>query len=127
MTEPTTSAGPGHGVVPAAEDEVVGICRDLIRIDTSNYGDGSGPGERTAAEYVAALLAEVGLDDRDRRVRAGPRQRRHPDRRGRTPTGPRSSLHGHLDVVPAQAADWQVDPFAGEVADGCSGDAARST
>ena len=46
----------------AAEDEVVDICRDLLRIDTSNYGDGSGPGERAAAEHVMGLLTEVGLD-----------------------------------------------------------------
>ena len=45
-----------------AEDEVARICRDLIRIDTSNYGDGSGPGERKAAEYVAALIEEAGLE-----------------------------------------------------------------
>ena len=38
------------------------ICRDLIRIDTSNPGDHSGPGERAAAEHVAGLLAEVGLE-----------------------------------------------------------------
>ncbi|MDX2650607.1 hypothetical protein PV341_45100, partial [Streptomyces sp. PA03-1a] len=44
------------------EDEVVDLCRDLIRIDTSNYGDHSGPGERAAAEYVAEKLAEVGLE-----------------------------------------------------------------
>ena len=30
-----TSAAP-------AEDLVTGICADLLRIDTSNYGDGSG-------------------------------------------------------------------------------------
>ena len=42
-----------------AQDEVVDICRDLLRIDTSNPGDHSGPGERTAAEHVAALLAEA--------------------------------------------------------------------
>ena len=47
---------------PTAEEEVVRICRDLIRIDSSNYGDGSGPGERKAAEYVMAELAEVGLE-----------------------------------------------------------------
>jgi acetylornithine deacetylase/succinyl-diaminopimelate desuccinylase-like protein len=40
---------------------VVGICRDLIRFDTSNYGTGEGPGERAAAEYVMELLTEVGL------------------------------------------------------------------
>ncbi len=44
------------------EDEVVDLCRELIRIDTSNYGDHSGPGERGAAEYVAEKLAEVGLE-----------------------------------------------------------------
>ena len=44
-----------------AQDEVVDICRDLIRIDTSNPGDHSGPGERQAAEYTAARLAEAGL------------------------------------------------------------------
>ena len=45
----------------APDAEVVEICRDLVRIDTSNYGDGSGPGERAAAEYVAEQLAEVGI------------------------------------------------------------------
>ncbi|MDX6415656.1 MAG: hypothetical protein QOG28_276 [Trebonia sp.] len=50
-----------ENAVPAAQDEVVSICRDLIRIDTTNPGDHSGPGERKAAEYVAGLLGEVGL------------------------------------------------------------------
>ena len=46
---------------PAAE--VVRFTSELIRIDTSNYGpDQDGPGERAAAEYVAAALAEVGLE-----------------------------------------------------------------
>ena len=55
----TTSAERTH---PSAEDEVVDLCRELIRIESVNYGDGSGPGERAAAEYVASLLADVGLD-----------------------------------------------------------------
>lgn len=41
--------------------EVVDLCRELIRIDTSNYGSDEGPGERKAAEYVAGLLDEVGI------------------------------------------------------------------
>src|SRR5699024_9183987 len=49
-------------VLPTAQDEVVAICQDLLRIDTSNYGDGSGPGERAAAEYVMASLHDVGLE-----------------------------------------------------------------
>ena len=43
-------------------DEVVRICQELIRIDSTNHGDGSGPGERAAADYVAGLLREVGLE-----------------------------------------------------------------
>jgi acetylornithine deacetylase/succinyl-diaminopimelate desuccinylase-like protein len=46
----------------APESETLQICRDLIRLDTTNYGDDSGPGERKAAEYVAASLDEVGIE-----------------------------------------------------------------
>src|SRR5688572_16370439 len=82
--------------------EVVDLCRELIRIDTSNYGDDSGPGERKAAEHVAALLDEVGIESR--LYEAAP---------GRTSlvahwgpsTGDPLLLHGHLDVVPAAAED----------------------
>jgi len=101
-----------------ADDEVVTICRDLIRIDTSNPGDHSGPGERKAAEYVAALLAEAGLEPRILES--------HPGRAsvtariaGEDSSRPALLIHGHLDVVPANAADWRHDPFSGEIADGC--------
>ena len=100
---------------PAAE--VVELCRDLIRIDTSNYGEQEGPGERKAAEHVATLLDEVGIE-------CTVVEKLH----GRTSLvarwGDSSSgrdallLHGHLDVVPAAAEDWQVDPFSGEIQDG---------
>ncbi|HZB29301.1 MAG TPA: M20/M25/M40 family metallo-hydrolase [Streptosporangiaceae bacterium] len=100
-----------------AEDEVVELCRDLIRMDTSNYGDHSGPGERVAAEYVADKLAEVGLEPRV--------VESHPGRasvvarvEGVDPSRDALLLHGHLDVVPAQASDWEVPPFSGEVRDG---------
>ena len=101
-----------------AQDEVVGICRDLIRIDTSNPGDHSGPGERKAAEHVAALLAEVGLEPE--------LLESHPKRtsvvvriEGQDSSRPGLLVHGHLDVVPAHAPDWRHDPFSGEIADGC--------
>ena len=97
-----------------AEDEVVGLCSDLIRIDTSNFGDHSGPGERAAAEHVAALLAEVGLEPT--------LLESHPGRAsvvtriaGEDPSRPALLIHGHLDVVPADAADWAVPPFSGEI------------
>lgn len=97
--------------------EVVDICRELIRIDTSNYGVDDGPGERKAAEYVAGLLDEVGIESTI-----------HESEPGRASVvahwgggGDRTDgllLHGHLDVVPAAAEDWQVHPFSGEVQDG---------
>ena len=47
----------------SAEDEVVGLCRDLLRIDTTNTGEAeTSVGERAAAECVAGALAEVGVE-----------------------------------------------------------------
>ena len=46
----------------AAQAEVIDILRDLIRIDTTNDGTDTGPGEALAAEYVEASLAEAGLE-----------------------------------------------------------------
>jgi acetylornithine deacetylase/succinyl-diaminopimelate desuccinylase-like protein len=101
------------------EAEVARICGDLIRIDSSNYGDGSGLGERACAEYVMAQLTEVGLDPlylESAPGRANVLVRIEGSDRSR----PGMAVHGHLDVVPADAADWQVDPFAAEVReDGC--------
>ena len=47
----------------AAEDEVVELTSELIRIDTTNTGDlDTTTGEREAAEYVAGKLTEVGYE-----------------------------------------------------------------
>ncbi|WP_442814270.1 M20/M25/M40 family metallo-hydrolase [Streptomyces sp. NBC_01808] len=115
VSQPENARG---GTVERAESEVVDLCRELIRIDTSNYGDHSGPGERAAAEYVAEKLAEVGLEPEIFES--------HPGRastvariEGEDSSRPALLIHGHLDVVPANAADWTHDPFSGEVADGC--------
>ena len=105
-------------VTPTAEDEVVEICQELIRVDSSNYGDGSGPGERVAAEYVAAQLSEVGLEPEvfesaDRRTNLVVRWE------GEDSSRPALLVHGHLDVVPAEARDWTHDPFGGDIVDDC--------
>jgi acetylornithine deacetylase/succinyl-diaminopimelate desuccinylase-like protein len=103
----------------APEAEVVEICRSLIRIDTTNYGDGSGPGERAAAEYVAGLLDEVGIESEI--YEASPGRTQVIARwggSGESDGSDRLLLHGHLDVVPAAKADWKIDPFAGEIHDG---------
>ncbi|MEI6869502.1 MAG: M20/M25/M40 family metallo-hydrolase [Actinomycetota bacterium] len=98
------------------EEEVVKICQDLIRIPSVNYGEGKGD-EREVAEYVVASLAEVGISatiyesapNRCNVIANIP---------GSDTSRPGLVLHGHIDVVPANAADWSVDPFAAEIRDG---------
>jgi acetylornithine deacetylase/succinyl-diaminopimelate desuccinylase-like protein len=98
------------------EDEVISICQDLIRIPSVNFGDGKGD-ERAVAEYVVASLAEVGISSTifesapNRCNVIATIEGTNSDRSGLV-------VHGHLDVVPANADDWQVDPFAGEIRDG---------
>jgi acetylornithine deacetylase/succinyl-diaminopimelate desuccinylase-like protein len=115
MTESISDPGP-RGT--AAQDEVAALASDLIRIDTSNMGDHSGPGERKAAEHVARLLAEAGLEPKifeSHEKRSSVLARIE----GTDPARPALLIHGHLDVVPADAADWRVHPFSGEIAEDC--------
>lgn len=110
--------------MPAANEEttralpeVARIAADLIRIDTTNFGGGNARGEREAAEYVGAYLASLGLapeyyEPIPRRTNVAARVP------GRNPDKPALVLHGHLDVVPAIAEDWSVDPFGGVIRDG---------
>ncbi len=105
------------------DDEVVRICQDLIRIDTTNTGDTSTcVGERVAAEYVAAGLAEVGLEPVILESERGRTSvvARFPGAPPPAGQPARSALlvHGHLDVVPADPDEWSVHPFSGEVRDG---------
>src|SRR4051794_38077569 len=101
-----------------AADEVVAICRDLLRIDTTNTGDPrTTVGERAAAEYVAAKLADVGVEA-DLYEAAPQRASLVARIPGADRTRGALLVHGHLDVVPADAAEWSVPPFAGEERDG---------
>lgn len=103
------------GVAP--EDEVVRICRELIQIDTSNFGDNEGPGERKAAEYTAGLIEEAGLEAQ--LFESAPGRASVVTRvSGSDSSLPALVVHGHLDVVPAQKEDWSVDPFGAEERDG---------
>jgi acetylornithine deacetylase/succinyl-diaminopimelate desuccinylase-like protein len=102
----------------AGADEVVRICQELIRIDTTNTGDtATSAGERAAAEYVAAKLSEVGLEPVMHESEPGRTSvvARMP---GADPSRDALLIHGHLDVVPADASEWSVDPFSGEERDG---------
>ncbi|MFE4969629.1 M20/M25/M40 family metallo-hydrolase [Streptomyces sp. NPDC056660] len=99
-----------------ALDEVVRFTSELIRIDTSNFGGGECR-ERPAAEYAAEQLAGAGLEPillerTEGRTNVVARIE------GTDATADALLVHGHLDVVPAQAADWSVAPFSGEIRDG---------
>lgn len=120
MTDRQTApaaAAPTSSPASSPEGETVEICRNLIRIDTSNYGSGDAKGERRAAEYVAGLIEEVGLSTTVLESAPG-RANVFARLEGTDPSADALLVHGHLDVVPAIAADWSVDPFGGELRDG---------
>ncbi|MGQ4417967.1 M20/M25/M40 family metallo-hydrolase, partial [Streptomyces sp. SAS_269] len=99
-----------------ALDEVVEFTSGLIRIDTTNRGGGDCQG-RPAAGYAAERLAGAGLEPL---LLERTRGRTNVVARiaGTDPSADALLVHGHLDVVPAEAADWSVDPFSGEIRDG---------
>jgi acetylornithine deacetylase/succinyl-diaminopimelate desuccinylase-like protein len=102
----------GMGIT--AKQEVAGLASDLIRIDSFNPGDDSGAGERAAAEHVAGLLSDVGLEPtllESRPKRASVIARLE----GEDSSRPALLIHGHLDVVPADPSDWRVHPLSGEI------------
>ncbi|QPP05796.1 M20/M25/M40 family metallo-hydrolase [Streptomyces bathyalis] len=99
-----------------ALDEAVTFTSELIRIDTTNRGGGEGS-ERAAAEYVAERLAGSGIEPQLLEKAPG---RTNVVARilGSDPEADALLVHGHLDVVPAEPADWSVHPFSGEIRDG---------
>lgn len=103
----------------SAVDEVVELCSDLIRIDTSNTGDPETvTGEREAAEYVAGKLTEVGYEVEVLDSGAPGRSNVFCRLQGADPERGALLVHGHLDVVPAEPSEWSVHPFSGAVQDG---------
>jgi acetylornithine deacetylase/succinyl-diaminopimelate desuccinylase-like protein len=96
------------------ERDAVELCRDLLRLDTSNPGQV----ERPAAEYVAERLGEVGIEGRIYESDAG-RATFVARVEGDGTSNDALVVHSHIDVVPAVAADWTHHPFAAEEADGC--------
>jgi hypothetical protein len=100
----------------ALEEETIRICQELIRIPSVNYGEGRGD-EKAVAAYVVDSLAEVGItatsyESAPNRVNVVAKIK------GSDSNRPGLVVHGHIDVVPAEAKDWSVDPFSGEIRDG---------
>ncbi len=97
--------------------DVVAIVGDLIRFDTSNPGDNSGPGELAAAEFCAALLREVGYEPEIFSTTAPHRAGVSLLIPGAESALPPLLLTGHLDVVPAPPEGWTHPPFSGLIDD----------
>ena len=74
-------------------------------------------GETEAAEYLGSLLEGMGLAPQY--FESAPRRTSvvaHVE--GADRTKPALIVHGHTDVVPADPANWSVDPFGGVIKDG---------
>ncbi|MBB2771736.1 UNVERIFIED_ORG: acetylornithine deacetylase/succinyl-diaminopimelate desuccinylase-like protein [Mycolicibacterium obuense] len=100
-------------------DEVVELVSSLIRFDTSNTGDpATTKGEGDCARWVAAQLEEVGYECEYLEAGAPNRGNVFARLPGADPSRGALMIHGHLDVVPAEPADWSVHPFSGAVSDG---------
>ena len=102
--------------VSTLEAECIQICQELIQIPSVNWGEGKGD-EKAVAQYVAKKLLEVGIESElivtgENRVNVVAKIP------GRDQSKPGLIVHGHLDVVPANAPDWSVDPFSGVIKDG---------
>jgi acetylornithine deacetylase/succinyl-diaminopimelate desuccinylase-like protein len=105
------------GVVDRNAELAADLLSRLIRFDTTNRGGGDSEGERAIAEFTAGLLADAGA--------APVLLERTPGRTnvvGRVPGRDRDLpavlVQAHLDVVPAEPADWSVPPFSGDIRDG---------
>ena len=102
--------------ISAMEVDCVELLQSMIRIPSYNHGEGNGD-EKAMADYVSAKLLEVGIESElfesaANRVNVVARIA------GTDISRPGLVVHGHIDVVPADAKDWSCDPLSGELKDG---------
>jgi acetylornithine deacetylase/succinyl-diaminopimelate desuccinylase-like protein len=98
------------------EKDAITMCQEMIRIPSVNFGEGRGD-EKAIADYVVSKLSEVGIASRIYESAPG-RCNVVANIEGSNGNRPGLVVHGHIDVVPANAEDWSVDPFSGEIRDG---------
>src|ERR1700761_8683124 len=100
-------------------DDVVDVVSRLIRFDTTNTGElETTRGEAECAHWVAAQLADVGYQVEYLESGAPGRGNVFVRLEGADSSRGALLIHGHLDVVPAEPADWSVHPFSGAIEDG---------
>src|SRR5665648_708937 len=96
----------------ALEREVVDLFTALLRVDTTNP-----PGNETACALILKdYLAGNGIEST--LVGETPERQNLVARLDGARPGPTLTYMGHMDVVPADAAEWSVPPFGGLVKDG---------
>jgi len=100
-------------LVANLQQETTELLQRLIRCNTVNP-----PGnERVVQEMLAAELRGAGFEID--LVGAEPERPNLVARLRGTCDGPTLCLLSHVDTVLATAADWQHDPWSGDIADGC--------
>jgi acetylornithine deacetylase/succinyl-diaminopimelate desuccinylase-like protein len=116
----------GKGVVTVetenlnhSSDDVVEVVSRLIRFDTTNTGEPeTTQGEAECAHWVAEQLADVGYQPEYLESGAPGRGNVFARLKGADSSRGALLIHGHLDVVPAEPADWSVHPFSGAIENG---------
>jgi acetylornithine deacetylase/succinyl-diaminopimelate desuccinylase-like protein len=116
----------GKGVVTVetenlnhSSDDVVEVVSRLIRFDTTNTGEPeTTQGEAECARWVAEQLADVGYQPEYLESGAPGRGNVFARLKGADSSRGALLIHGHLDVVPAEPADWSVHPFSGAIENG---------
>jgi acetylornithine deacetylase/succinyl-diaminopimelate desuccinylase-like protein len=102
---------PTH-LIHSVRDEVTGLLQNLIRINTINP-----PGNEThSATFLERELSKDGFESEI--FESKPQRSSSLTRLKGKGTGPSLLLLSHLDVVPADPAEWSVDPLSGAVKDG---------
>lgn len=93
-------------------DRTLILFQQLLRFNTTNP-----PGDvEDAAFFLEAFLNESGIETKII-ASSGKRANLYARIQGRT-SGKPIILLGHIDVVPANPDEWEVDPFGGEIVDG---------
>jgi acetylornithine deacetylase/succinyl-diaminopimelate desuccinylase-like protein len=103
---------PALSTAVSVREEVAGLLQELIRLDTVNP-----PGNETrAAEVLRSYLEEHGVEcELYAKV---PERANLVARIPGSADGPRLALLSHTDTVLADPAEWQVDPWSGELREG---------
>jgi len=100
------------GFFKEVKEEITGLLSELIRVNTSNP-----PGNETqAAKYLIGTLEKDGF--KCEFFESAPNRGSIVTRLKGSGEKPSVLLLSHVDVVPADAKEWTVDPFAGLVKEG---------